>query len=309
MQPPKVGAGAMPLDREKEWLFQFKGVKEGAQKALWAAMDMCNSLFASRDKWTLERQEYTWLTMHAYLNARKGFYLEGDDLSLGFDQTAELILNFDSTQSARMIVEGMRRMMEGDDKGAEDALRVAEHWFAASRDREQEPPKDPYRVPIQTQNRFLPLIGQPISGKCFFGPICPAATNSYLATDVVNKLLARDTWEIGECECECSVSGNTCRIIAFPNAGHIGIDGENRVGIDYVDIGDGGTQGRRSYCVSPMPRWVAEGLAAGWSVGGTCVNCGNVVTVGTDPVEGGLAGTYGDRGWCGSKTGKWLPEG
>ena len=85
MQPPKVGAGAMPPDREKEWLFQFKGVKEGAQKALWAAMDMCNSLFASRDKWTLERQEYTWLTMHAYLNARKGFYLEGDDLSLGLE--------------------------------------------------------------------------------------------------------------------------------------------------------------------------------------------------------------------------------
>ena len=80
----KQRCGALHPDREQEWLFKIKGVKEGARKALWAAMDIGNNLFASQDKRTLKRQTYTWLTMNAYLNARKGFYLEGDDISVRF---------------------------------------------------------------------------------------------------------------------------------------------------------------------------------------------------------------------------------
>ena len=52
-------------------------------------------------------------------------------------------------------------------------------------------------------------------------------------------------------------------------------------------IDDNWNTGRRSCCLTPLPRWVAEGLAAGGNVGGTCVKCGTLVTVGTDPVEGG----------------------
>ena len=63
MSAQKVASGAMPPDREKDWLFKIKGVKEGAQKALWAAMDMGNNLFASNDNRTLTRQTYTWLTI------------------------------------------------------------------------------------------------------------------------------------------------------------------------------------------------------------------------------------------------------
>ena len=81
---------------------------------------------------------------------------------------------------------------------AENALRVAEHWFQASKSREQALPQYWYRVPIQTQNNFIPLIGQPISGKCFFGPakiqspIFPAAASSCSVTAVAELLLARD---------------------------------------------------------------------------------------------------------------------
>jgi hypothetical protein len=226
---------------------------------------------------------------NAYLNARKGFYLEGDDFHVGFEQSAELILNFDSTQSARRIVEVMRLMMEGDDKGAEDALRVAEHWFTASRSREQALPQYWYRVPIQTQNRFLPLIGQPISGKCFFGPariqspICPAAASTCSVTAVAETLLARDLWQIGECDCVCDSSEHRLRIVAFPNAGlsDTSMEIDNRVALTQVADG-GGESGKTSCCVTEMPRWVAEGLAAGLTVGGTCVTCGSLISIAVD---------------------------
>ena len=100
----------------------------------------------------------------------------------------------------------MRLLMNGDDKGAEEALRVAGRWFEASRDREQAPPMDSDCVPVQTQNRFMPLVDQPISGKCWFGPvkiqspICPAAASCFSVTAVANELLARNTLEVGECE-------------------------------------------------------------------------------------------------------------
>ena len=141
----------MPPDREKEWLFRIKGVKEGARKALWAAMDIGNNLFASRDKRTLKRQDYTWLTMDAYLETRAGIALEGDGIYLGIQKLAEKVLNYDYTQSARFIVDSMRLLMKGDDDGAEEALRVAASCFAASR--AQEPLAN--STCVQTKKNFF----------------------------------------------------------------------------------------------------------------------------------------------------------
>jgi hypothetical protein len=210
---------------------------------------------------------------------------------------AEQILSYDYTQSARFIVDSMRLLMEGGDDGAEEALRVAARWFEASRDREQAPPvASPCVVPVQTtQNRFLPLAGQPISGKCWFGPvkiqspICPAAASSSSVTAVANKLLACDTWEVGECECDYYDSECNVRVIAFPNAGNLGIDKENRTVMDLIHD-NSGRAGRLNFCVTPLPRWVAVGLAEGLQVGGTCVHCGNLVTLGAD--SGGDDGVF-----------------
>ena len=140
MKTLKKDSEAMHPDRERECLFRIKGVKEGARKALWSAMDIDNNLFASHDTRTLRRQTNTWLTMDAYLHTRAMIDLEGDGIFLGSQRMTEQILSYDYSQSARFIVDGMRLLMNGDDTGAEEALRVAARWFEASRDREQEPP-------------------------------------------------------------------------------------------------------------------------------------------------------------------------
>jgi hypothetical protein len=109
--------------------------------------------------------------MDAYLLAREGIALEGDGIFLGYQRMADQILSYDFTQMVRYIVDGMRLLMKGDDQGAEEALTVAARWFEASRDREKAPPVASSCVPVQTQNRFMPLNGQPISGVCWFGPV------------------------------------------------------------------------------------------------------------------------------------------
>ena len=270
-------------DREQEWLFRIKGVKEGARKALWAAMDIGNNLFASHDKRTLKRQEYTWLTMDAYLETRADIGLEGEGIYLGNERLAEKILNYDYTQSARFIVDSMRLIMKGDDDGAEEALRVAARCFSASQDRGQALLANSGCV--QTKNSFLPLRGQPISGTCWFGPVKlqapvrPAAASRFSVTAVTDHLLARNLWETGECECDFHDSVCPVRIISFPNSGNIGIDPENRTVMSQESESDD-IAGRRSRCLTPLPRWVAESLAEGCHAGGTCVKCGSVVTIG-----------------------------
>jgi hypothetical protein len=119
-------------------------------------MEIGNNLFASHDTRTLNRQTYTWLTMDAYLSARADIALEGDSIYLGYQKMAEKILSYDYTQSARFIVESMRLIMKGDNDGAEEALRVAARWFAASRDREQEPLVNSACVPVQTKMAIFP---------------------------------------------------------------------------------------------------------------------------------------------------------
>ncbi len=103
---------------------------------------------------------------------------------MGFDQQAELILNFDYTQSARFIVDGMRLLMNGDDKGAEEALRVATRRLEASRDREQAPPMDSYCVTVQTQNRFMPLVGQSVGTGAMTRASMPRVSDAVTASGV-----------------------------------------------------------------------------------------------------------------------------
>ena len=86
--------------------------------------------------------------MDAYLETRADIALVGDGIYLGNQKLAEKILSYDYTQSARFIVDSMRLIMKGDDDGAEEALRVAARWFAASQDRAQEPLANSACVPV-----------------------------------------------------------------------------------------------------------------------------------------------------------------
>jgi hypothetical protein len=63
-----MSSGAVvPPDKKREWLFKFKGIKNEARSALWAAMDMSNLLIASDDEEIVMRQNTTsrcqWLTL------------------------------------------------------------------------------------------------------------------------------------------------------------------------------------------------------------------------------------------------------
>ncbi len=121
-------------------------------------------------------------------------------------------------------------------------------------------------------------------------------------TNVAELLLARDLWQIGECDCVFDASERNLRIFAFPNAGHsdTSMDINNRVAVTQV-AGGGDGSGRKSCCVTEMPRWVAEGLAAGLIVGGTCVTCGSLTTIEVDlagetSVSAGTVGAVQQQG-------------
>ena len=280
MVSQKTRSGASSLDRQFEWFFKVKGVKKEMRSPLWVAMDTANLLIASDNVRMRALQDVSWKLINMYLaNVEMAAGAEEGRFRDVCVQTATALRASSLNNGVvELVVATIMHLREGTFDGLLETLHAAAGWYEGSKSRDR---TGPWYSTWPTVNQFLPLTGRPIRGvigiKYPQGPIERAANFSVAAA--TERAVARNLWTVGECPC-CEWYEDNERIISVPFPERSGFNLDNRLIMDLVETGE---TGRKLFRSSPaMPDHIVNQMLVGVCVGGTCLTCGNIVTVGTD---------------------------